>query len=405
MHILILNSSKYQITPFDKWLEETKGLNLTITLLTKSENIIDYSEKLSKEVFKLVEVKEWNEANLLNAALHIDKQKRITKVLNFSESGVLIAYQIKKRLNLFENQNYDGQVFRNKIAMKDCAAKSNIILPKYQKINSENDIHNFLNVQGYPVVIKPIDGIGSVNTFLLKNDNELNEIKDKIIYSSYVIEEYIEGDVYHIDGLIDNGEIKCIIPSKYGVKCIEYTKKSICSSQLNEQEQYYNELVLYTKKIVASFPFELTSTFHLEVFIKPNGEIVFCEVGARTGGAFVNNASALKLIDLNQSLFRASIGLPYALTPSNKVYGWVQCNPKIGIVEETLEEIPFDFVTYYEKYIESGDVVSENKNCVFANVAILVEGDDSHEVFNRLNAAESYVDSCYKYYDSKVDII
>lgn len=79
-------------------------------------------------------------------------------------------------------------------------------------LNSEiEDIINKEDTSKFPMFIKPVDGMGSSNTFKINTIKELSFFKDYI--KNGIIQECIEGTEYTVDTLVDfNGSPIYIVP-------------------------------------------------------------------------------------------------------------------------------------------------------------------------------------------------
>jgi hypothetical protein len=55
-------------------------------------------------------------------------------------------------------------------------AGGTIRIPKYRKLNDVMDLFAFIEGQGYPIVIKPVDSTGSVDVRILRDEQQLNEV-------------------------------------------------------------------------------------------------------------------------------------------------------------------------------------------------------------------------------------
>src|SRR5436853_144685 len=69
----------------------------------------------------------------------------------------------------------------------------------------------------YPVVVKPRKGYGSVNTTVLKSEEELKVLLSKTLLQTLdqpldmLVESFVYGQMYHIDGLFYNNEVLYLI--------------------------------------------------------------------------------------------------------------------------------------------------------------------------------------------------
>ena len=96
----------------------------------------------------------------------------------------------------------DMEKVKLKSAMKAYYAKAGIPTARYHLVENFEDASAFANKVGYPVVVKPDNGVGASHTYRLKNDDELRYFfatKDDV---SYIMEEMVKGYVCTYDGIV-----------------------------------------------------------------------------------------------------------------------------------------------------------------------------------------------------------
>ena len=89
-----------------------------------------------------------------------------------------------------------------KSAMKEYYAKAGIPTARYHIVNDFESAKEFANKVGYPVVVKPDNGVGASSTYRLKSDAELEYFfatKDNV---TYIMEEMVKGVVCTYDGIV-----------------------------------------------------------------------------------------------------------------------------------------------------------------------------------------------------------
>ena len=95
-----------------------------------------------------------------------------------------------------------------KSKMKEFYKKAGIPVARYHMVDNFDGCKGFINEVGYPVVTKPDNGVGASHTFKISNDEELGKFFElKWPGTSYIMEEFIDGEVNSYDAIIDsNGE-------------------------------------------------------------------------------------------------------------------------------------------------------------------------------------------------------
>ncbi len=91
-----------------------------------------------------------------------------------------------------------------KSAMKAYYAAAGIPTARYHLVEGFDDASAFAHKVGYPVIVKPDNGVGASHTYKLQNDDELHFFIDHMDAAQYIMEEFVEGYVRTYDAIIDS---------------------------------------------------------------------------------------------------------------------------------------------------------------------------------------------------------
>ena len=185
------------------------------------------------------------------------------------------------------------QRIKFKSGMKAYYEKAGVPVARYHLIDNIEDTKAFIKEVGYPVIVKPDNGVGANDTFKLKNDEELEQFFAQLPPIQYIMEEFIDGEICSYDAIINSK----------GVPIFEtgnITMTSIMDIVNNGEESYY-----YIQKHLAEDvrdagrrtvkAFGVKSRFvHFEFFrlnkdhkaIGKKGQVVALEVNMRPCGGF-----------------------------------------------------------------------------------------------------------------------
>ena len=95
-----------------------------------------------------------------------------------------------------------------KSGMKEYYIQAGIPVARWHLVKEEKDCLEFIEEVGYPVVVKPDNGVGAAHTYKLCNDGELKEfLNQRLPGVPYIMEEFVHAEVNSYDAIIDaNGE-------------------------------------------------------------------------------------------------------------------------------------------------------------------------------------------------------
>ena len=95
-----------------------------------------------------------------------------------------------------------------KSKMKEFYTKAGIPVARYHLVDNVENCQDFIKLVGYPVIVKPDNGVGASHTFKLSSDQDLLRFfNEKEADTQYIMEEFIDAEVNSYDAVIDsNGD-------------------------------------------------------------------------------------------------------------------------------------------------------------------------------------------------------
>ncbi len=187
----------------------------------------------------------------------------------------------------------DMYKIKYKSGMKAFYEKAGIPVARYHMVKDLEGCREFINVVGYPVVVKPDNGVGANATYKLKCDEDLVNFMNELPPVQYIMEEFIDGQVCTYDAIIDS----------QGNSIFEtgnVTINSVMDIVNNQEDSYYyivKELPedVIDKGLRTVKSFGVRSRFvHLEFFrlmadhdgLGKKGDVIALEVNMRPCGGF-----------------------------------------------------------------------------------------------------------------------
>ncbi len=128
--------------------------------------------------------------------------------------------------------------------------------------------------------------------------------------SKHLVEDFVYGQLLHIDGLMRDGELRFLAASRYLAPCLSWLNDSqAMGSVLISNRQALDRIMQFTTDVLAALSLN-DLTFHLEAFDDGDG-LTFLEIAGRPGGAaIVPYLRSQYGIDLLEEMVRCDLGLP-----------------------------------------------------------------------------------------------
>lgn len=390
MSALIINRLPKHRRDFDDWLHD---IECPVYMIGPEVAVYEF------EICNLVQGYDnySDDETIINGAIELYKSHPFDIVVALEESDILRAGEIRSKLHV-KGQGVDSaKAFRDKYIMKRILISDNIDVATFAKIDSNDRgaLLNFCEEEGFPIVLKPRDGWTSNG---IKVINSLNEANKVTLNNNYMVEKYIEGNMYHVDGFIHNGELKFICVSKYINNHLSYHSSAGVGSIILEATHYlYDSLYKETNKVLKSLPTPDTTSFHAE-FFENNEKIILCEIASRTaGGRIPEIIEFIFGIDLDKIITRSQCELEYKIPKDSryhhgKVAGRYFIPPKKGMLKKIPNKPDFEWLTKYEVNGETGKTYNGPMKTTDCYIFIIVEGDSHDEVKQKIIEIIEYVE-------------
>lgn len=385
MTILIMNRLPYEKAPYDKWLN---SLNKDLLLLTSEESLDGFPTDCYKFIKSFPNY--YDNGNVEVTVLDLYEKFKFDTIIALSELDLIRAARLREKLKLKGQDLNSALAFRDKVYMKTILASNNILVPRFKKLDSVIDLLEFISDKTYPFVIKPIDGSASEDITILYNENDLKNYLELGLKSNLQIEEFIDGDMYPVDGFIVNNKVSFIWPSKYINGCLAFKEnKYLGSYPLSLKNPLVNRLNKFVESILKNLPTPKDTAFHAEVFHTKNDQLVLCEIASRTGGAHTSEVIQNSFgIHLNESSVKSqcNINIKNIKDDSTRqLCGYVFIPTKRGRFIGASEYKPNSWVLDYKVYAKPNEVFEEAKLSIDKIASFLITGKNENELVERIH--------------------
>lgn len=214
---------------------------------------------------------------------NVDRVEALWEPLVLSAARMREAYGVP-------GMSYDTVLgFRDKQLMKERVAAAGLRVPHSRRVRSGNEAREAALSVGYPLIIKPIAGAGSADTYRVDDDADLERVLKLTRHVPEVsVEEFVEGEEFTYDTVCVDGRpafenVAQYLPRPLDARTHEWISPIIVTVRDLDQAKIQRGIALGRGVLKA---LGMGSGFtHMEWYHKANGEVVFGEIGCRPGGA------------------------------------------------------------------------------------------------------------------------
>ena len=273
------------------FLRECKSHGCRVLLLT-SESLKDahWPKDSIDETFYIQDKnKEWEMKNVIYGVSYIARKEKINRIVALDDFDVERAAALREHLRIPGMGDTTARYFRDKLAMRMRAKEMNIPVPEFIHVLNHENINEFSNRVPFPLIIKPRLLAGAHGLKKVHNKEEMweriNQLGDE--QSFFLMERFIPGNIYHVDSIIYENEVRFALASRYGKPPFEvaHAGRVFSSKTVKRGSDIEQKLLELNEKLMKAFGL-LRGVSHTEfIEAEEDGKLYFLETSARVGGA------------------------------------------------------------------------------------------------------------------------
>ena len=230
----------------------------------------------------------WKEDEVVAEVARWLGPRSVDRVEVLWEPGMMLAAKLREKLGVPGLRSEATVAFRDKERMKQVLDAAGIRTPHHYKCETQDAVREAAEKIGFPIIIKPIDGAGSADTWPVRSDEDLDDALKRLGHIQEVsVEEYIEGEELTYDTVSFRGEplfenVGWYRPGPLIARLNPWiSAQNVCLRDLDMPAP--KKGVTMGRKVLDALGFESGFT-HMEWFLKKDGEAVFGEIGGRAPG-------------------------------------------------------------------------------------------------------------------------
>src|SRR5262245_59267198 len=142
----------------------------------------------------------WEENAVIDAVRRWRKGGAIDRIECLWEPGVVLAGRLREVFGVPGLNAEQSLAFRDKELMKQKLDRAGIRTPKHARARTAQECREIAERFGYPLIVKPIAGAGSADTYPLREKQDLEKAIPLLHHVPEVsVEEFIEGEEHTFD--------------------------------------------------------------------------------------------------------------------------------------------------------------------------------------------------------------
>ena len=219
------------------------------------------------------------------------KDTKFERIVALDEFDLETAALAREHLGLPGMGETATRYFRDKLAMREGARRSGVAVPEFCSVANYHALWEFMQRSAGPWLLKPRWSASAIGIQKIEHEDEvwahLERLGDEA--SDHLLECFVPGDIYHVEGVSWEGEVLFAEAYKYGKPPLQtmhqggvFTTRTL--DREGDEAGGLREIHARTLEALGM----VSGVTHSE-FIRSyaDGGFYFLETAARVGGAFI----------------------------------------------------------------------------------------------------------------------
>ena len=275
-----------------EFLREAKRLGCRVVLLTlEKRRDADWPRESLDDIFYIPE--NLTLQQMIHAVAYMARTVKIDRIVALDEFDMEPAAELREHMRIPGMGATTLRYFRDKLAMRERAAQSGILVPPFCPVLNYEVLRDFMARVAPPWVLKPRSEASAIGICKIEHADQLWPLLDQLgdRQSYHLLEKFVPGEVFHVDSVVSEGEVVLSEVHQYGRPPLQVSHGGgiFTTRTLDRKSSESKTLQSLQRKLQTALGF-IRGVAHTE-FILANEDqnFYFLETSARVGGAYISD--------------------------------------------------------------------------------------------------------------------
>jgi biotin carboxylase len=277
----------------DAFLRECRRQGCTVLLLTTDKLTgAEWPREAIDEIHSVP--RDATDAEIRRRVDEVARRHRIDRIAALDDFDVEVAAMLREHLRVPGMGRTTASRFRDKLAMRMQARTLGIPVPAFSPVFNDQEVGDWADRVAPPWVLKPRSSAAAIGIRKIADRDALWRAlaaagDDR---AQSVLEQFVPGDVYHVDSIVWGGVVVFAVAFKYGRPPMEISHEGgiFITRRLPDDSEEGCAVLGMNRRLQEGLGLR-RGVSHTE-FIRAGGSggsdrFVFLETSARVGGAFI----------------------------------------------------------------------------------------------------------------------
>jgi hypothetical protein len=227
--------------------------------------------------------------DIITSLGYLARTRRLDRIVPLDDFDVETAAALREHFRLPGMGSTTARYFRDKLSMRMKARDHDILVPEFVHVLNHDALGQFMSRVEPPWMLKPRAEASAVGISKVCDAEELWPLLEALgdRQSHYLLEQFIPGEIFHVDSIVSEREVVFAVAHKYGAPPMEVAHEGgiFMTRTVPRASADAQALAALNRDLVETLGL-VRGVAHTE-FIKAHedGRFYFLETAARVGGA------------------------------------------------------------------------------------------------------------------------
>ena len=232
-----------------------------------------------------------DEDDLIHSISYLARSEKIDRIVPLDEFDLYNAALLREHLRLPGMGETAVRYFRDKLAMRMKAREAGVRVPDFVPVINYDGIRDFMDRCPRPWILKPRSEASAIGIKKIHDPEvlwrTLDELGDR--QSHFLLEQFVPGDVYHVDSLVSDGEVVFAEAHRYANAPFDVMHGGgiFASRTLDRTGKEADTCRMLNEQLIRDFGMRHGAVHTEFIRGRDDGAFYFLETAARVGGAHI----------------------------------------------------------------------------------------------------------------------
>ncbi len=226
-----------------------------------------------------------------NTVAWISRGRKFDRIIALDEFDLETAAALREHMCIPGIGITTTSFYRDKLAMRTGARIEGFLVPDFTRVINYDELREYMARVPAPWLLKPRAEASAIGIRKIENPEQLwralDELGDR--QSLFILEQFVPGEIYHVDSIISEGRVVFSVVHKYGKPPMQTMHEGgvFTTRTIDRNSQDWIELTRSNAELAPSMGLKGGITHAEYIRARADGRYYFLEIAARVGGAFI----------------------------------------------------------------------------------------------------------------------